>query len=95
MSSTSYPPEPTPKGFAHLLSAFNDYSLSHGLTVRPAPSFVENPKNAIATAAPVSLYPTLFPRSCFDNARRVQPAYNSVYASVASDDVWLGELVSS
>lgn len=89
-----YPPESGPPALQHLLTAFTDYSLSHGLTVRPAPAFVDNPHNALATAAPVSLYPSLFPHTCFDVARAVQPAYNAVYAAVASDSEWLGKVVT-
>jgi len=90
----NYPPETTRTALSHLLEAFIDYSLSHGLAVRPVPTFAANPHNALSTAAPVSLYPSLFPRSCFESSRSVQAAYNSVYAAVASDEEWLGKVVT-
>ncbi|KAF8544125.1 glutathione synthase [Trichophaea hybrida] len=90
----NYPPEIIDSALSHLISAFTDYSLSHGLTVRPAPSFAENPRNALSTPAPVSLYPSLFPRSCFESGRSAQVAYNSIYAAVASDEEWLGKVVT-
>lgn len=82
--ASNYPPEATPD----LLDTFTDYCLAHGLTVRHA-----SDPNA-ASPAPVSLYPSLFPRRCFDNARAVMPAYNDVYLRIASDSEWLGQLVS-
>jgi hypothetical protein len=85
MSTASYPPEATDA----LLTALTDYCLSHGVTVRPPPPATA----ALATPAPVSLYPSLFPRTCFDAGRTVQPAYNAVYAAVANDTEWLGAIV--
>lgn len=94
-----YPPDYPPEcadgaARAHLLAAFTDYALAHGLVVRPAPTFAPNPHNALATVAPVSLFPSLFPRPCFDQARSVQALYNAVYAAVACDVEWLDRLVT-
>jgi len=90
----NYPPEITSEALAHLKTAFTDYSLSHGLTVRPPPTFAANPNNALSTTAPVSLYPSLFPRECFEYGCRVQEAYNHIYAAVAADTEWLGKVVT-
>jgi len=90
----SYPPEITAKALDHLKTAFTDYSLTHGLAVRPSPDFAANPSNALSTVAPVSLYPSLFPRKCFEDARQVQEAYNNVYAAVAHDSEWLGKVIT-
>jgi hypothetical protein len=89
-----YPPKTTPEELSQLLTAFTDYSLSHGLTVRPAPTFVPNPHNAIATAAPVSLYPSLFSRHSFNYSLSVQQDYNALYAAVAADAPWLENIIA-
>lgn len=89
MYKDSYPPETTPDRFEHLLTTFKDWSLANGLTVRPPPHFSENPHEALATHAPVSLYPSLYPRSSFESARAVQTAYNELYARVSEDSEFL------
>ncbi|KAA8900860.1 hypothetical protein FN846DRAFT_957739 [Sphaerosporella brunnea] len=89
MAAAAYPPTATPEALSALLQVFADYSLSHGLAVRP----VTNPTNTLATPAPVSLYPSRFPRTCFASGRSVQPLYNALYAAVAHDAEWLGKLI--
>ncbi|TGZ85077.1 glutathione synthase [Ascodesmis nigricans] len=94
MYSPKYPPTTDKAQFNHLLSTCKDWCLSHGLTVRPPPSFSENPHEALTTHAPVSLYPSLFPRSSFDEARAVQTAYNELYARVSDDTEFLDALTA-
>ncbi|KAF1940928.1 glutathione synthetase large chain [Clathrospora elynae] len=103
MASTSradYPPELSQEEENYLLSNLKDWSIAHGLTVRPAPSFVQpaqDPSGVLATTAPVTLYPSLFPRSCFEDGLAIQTAYNELYSAIARDESWLqgivGELV--
>jgi glutathione synthase len=92
----SYPPKLSPERLSYLLQALTDYSLSHGLTVRPAPSFIPEksaPNGALATHAPVTLYPSPFPRACWENGRSVQKPYNELYARIAADETWLGGII--
>ena len=90
-----YPPECADDAAqTHLLAAFTDYARAHGLAVKPPPAFAPDPHNALATVAPVSLFPSLFPRRCFDEALRVQPLYNAVYAAVACGAEWLDQLAA-
>lgn len=89
----SYPPSLTPEQLSYLLTASTDWSLSHGLTVRPPPSFVaENPNGALATHAPTTLFPSPFPRSCWNEAREVQKLFNELYAKISADEEWLGKI---
>lgn len=89
-----YPPSLTPEQLSYLLDAFTDWSLSHGLTVRPPPSFVaENPNGALATHAPTTLFPSPFPRSCWKEAREVQKVFNELYARISADEEWLGKII--
>lgn len=73
-----------------------DYSLSHGLAVRPAESFISkglSPNGALATHAPVTLFPSPFPRSCLEEGRAVQKDYNELYARVAGNEEWLEKII--
>ena len=94
--ATEYPPSLTPEQRDFLLTSLTDWSLSHGLTVRPPPAFVkENPNNALATHAPVTCFPLVFPREPFVRAREIQTAYNELYAGIASgaSEEWLGDII--
>ncbi|KZF22249.1 glutathione synthetase-like protein [Xylona heveae TC161] len=91
-----YPPDLTKAQFDHLITSIKDYSIAHGLAVRPQPSFVppeSDPAGVLATTAPVTLFPSLFPRACFDEAKAIQKAYNELYASIANDEEWLKDIV--
>ncbi|MCJ1478658.1 hypothetical protein MMC13_007339 [Lambiella insularis] len=91
-----YPPDLTPEQKEYLLASLNDWSIAHGLAVRPSPAFVSedsDPSGVLAVTAPVTLFPSLFPRSCFEEARSIQKTYNELYAAIASDEEWLGEVM--
>ena len=91
-----YPPSLTPDQWDYLLSNIKDWSILNGLAVRPSLSFVSekmDPARSLAVTAPVTLFPSLFPRKCFEEARAIQTAYNELYARIANDEEWLGEVV--
>lgn len=91
-----YPPELNDEQKQYLLSNLKDWSIAHGLAVRPAPSYVstdKDPSVALATTAPVTLFPSLFPRICFEQAESVVRAYSELYSAIASDEAWLKEIV--
>lgn len=93
---SKYPPDLSPEEEHYLLSTLKDWSIAHGLAVRPAPSFVpqkSDPSGVLATTAPVTLFPSLFPRSCFEEGRNIQTAYNELYSAIARDEEWLREIV--
>jgi len=91
-----YPPELNNEQQDYLLTNLKDWSIAHGLAVRPAPTYVpedKNPSGALATTAPVTLFPSLFPRVCFKQAQAVAKAYNELYSAIASDEGWLKGIV--
>ena len=91
-----YPPELTSAQTDYLLSNIKDWSVFHGLAVRPSAAFVSkgvDPSRSLAVTAPVTLFPSLFPRACFEEAREIQVAYNELYASIARDEEWLQGIV--
>ena len=104
MEPSSYPPTTLPETLkTHLLRTAKDWSIAHGLAVRPQAdhkkAFTATEEvngaavDALATTAPITLFPSLFPRECFKEALELQTAYNELYASIAGDEKWLEEIV--
>ena len=95
-SHQDYPPQLSPEEEKYLLATVKDWSIAHGLAVRPAPAFVEpsqDPAGVLATTAPVTLFPSLFPRDCFEEGLSIQRAYNELYSAIARDEEWLKGIV--
>ncbi|KAF2434784.1 glutathione synthase [Tothia fuscella] len=91
-----YPPELSQARRQYLLTNLKDWSIAHGLAVRPAPAFVpseQDPEFALATTAPVTLFPSLFPKSCFEEGLSIQTTYNKLYSAIASDEEWLKPII--
>ncbi|TAQ85174.1 hypothetical protein B7494_g6505 [Chlorociboria aeruginascens] len=91
-----YPPDLTPPESEHLVLTIKDWTIANGLAVRPPLSVLSaesDPRGVLATTAPLTLFPSPFPRVCFDQARSVQKAYNQLYASIAQDEEFLTGIV--
>ena len=89
----SYPPETPEDQLEYLVQQVKDWTVCHGLVVRPNPAFISdnvNPAHVAATNAPVTLFPSPFPSNCFRLAQSLQKLYNELYAAIASDEEWLG-----
>ncbi|KAG0652334.1 Phytochelatin synthetase [Hyphodiscus hymeniophilus] len=88
----NYPPDITPAESDQLLFTIKDWSIAHGLAVRPPPALVASeadPLGILATTAPVTLFPSPFPRVCFEQAKSIQKDYNQLYAAIAQDEEFL------
>lgn len=95
-TSISWPPKLSKEQLAHLLSEIKDWSIARGLAVRPQTSFVAedvDPTLALATTAPVTLFPSLLPRRQYEQARGIQKVYNELYAHIASEPEWIREAI--
>jgi hypothetical protein len=91
-----YPPTLTASESEQLLSTIKDWSIANGLAVRPPLSLVKSesdPNGILATTAPVTLFPSPFPRVCFDQAKSIQRSYNKLYAAISQDEIFLGSIV--
>ena len=91
-----YPPILTASESEQLLSTIKDWSIANGLAVRPPLSLVKidsDPHGILATTAPVTLFPSPFPRLCFEQAKSIQKSYNKLYAAIAQDEKFLGSIV--
>lgn len=95
-SIENYPPELTAPELEQLLFTIKDWSIAHGLAVRPPPTLLASeadPHGILATSAPVTLFPSPFPRICFEQAKSIQKAYNHLYAVIAQDEDFLRNIV--
>ena len=92
----SFPPQLSQAQEENLVSNLKDWALANGLVVKPSsaliPKRVDSP-GVLGTVAPVTLFPSLFPRACFEEALKLQKAYNILYAAISSDEDWLGGIV--
>ena len=91
MSSPTYPPYPpqlSEEQLSTLIADIRDWQLTHGSLLRlPRPDFDKS------VPIGVSVFPSLFSKTCFDEARNLQRIYNRLYAAVGSDEEWLQETV--
>lgn len=89
----TFPPSLDALEQEHLVQVIKDWSIAHGLAVRPPPAVAPNPDGILAINAPVTLFPSPFPKACFEDAKAVQKAYNELYANISRDEKFLEELV--
>ena len=92
----SYPPHLSQEQKDYLVFTIKNWSIQHGLAVRPNPSFVateRDPKSILATNAPVTLFPSPLPKVAFQHAQALQVPYNELYARIANDEEWLEEIL--
>jgi glutathione synthase len=82
-----YPPPLTDDQLDELIFNVKDWQLTHGSLLKIVDSDEES--SVLAHSIGVSLFPTLFPRTLFDEALALQRIYNKLYAAVAEDEKWL------
>ncbi|CAG8972016.1 hypothetical protein HYALB_00008301 [Hymenoscyphus albidus] len=95
-SDSLYPLGLSTEESEQLVSTIKDWSIAHGLAVRPPPTLVlstADPHVVLATTVPVTLFPSPFPRTCFEQAKSIQRAYNQLYAAIAQDEDFLRDIV--
>ena len=89
-----YPPDLSPQQTDFLVANVKEWAISHGLTVHPPSAFKDgDPEGSMATTAPVTLFPSLFPVNAFNEALMIQTAYNELYANIAMDEPWLAKVI--
>jgi glutathione synthase len=77
-----------------LVQTIKDWTIANGLAVRPPPAVASNDSEGIlAMSAPVTLFPSPFPKSCFEEATAIQAQYNELYARISQDEEFLSGLV--
>lgn len=86
MEYPAYPPKVSEEEADFINNTIVDWSLSHGLAM-----LTPEGEGVTAVHAPVTVYPSPFPKSGMVNALTVQKAFNELYARVANDEEWLRE----
>lgn len=90
---SEWPPEVTEAQLETLHLRGTTFALSHGLLYLPPNQPTTTPTSAIH--APLSLFPSPFPRSLFHLAQRLQSTYNILYARIAMDDEFLDRVMGA
>lgn len=91
-----FPPPVNPSEGERLTEVVKDWASANGLVVRPPPAVVAaeaDPQGILATPVPVTLFPSPFPKVCFDQGVSVQRAYNELYAAISQDEEFLAQTV--
>ena len=92
----SYPPHLGDGEQENLVQTIKDWSIGNGLAVRPPPAVISaetDPRGITAVNAPVTLFPSPFPRQCFEQGKAAQQAYNELYAAASRDEEFLAQIV--
>lgn len=98
MTFGAYPPTATEAEIEHLIDVTKDWSAGNGLTIRPPPTVIAaeaDPNGISAVSAPVTLFPSPFPKQCFEQAKNVQKSYNELYAAVSRNESFIAETVAA
>ncbi|CAK7207255.1 Glutathione synthetase [Sporothrix eucalyptigena] len=94
----SYPPAVDGPERQRLVQVIKDWSIANGLAVRPPPAAISATEvdlaSTLAMTAPVTLFPSPFSQSCFEEAQGAQAAYNELYAKISQDEEFLGRVVA-
>ena len=96
LTASSYPPVLEGQESERLVEVVKDWTVGNGLAVRPPVSVVAaevDTRGILATSAPVTLFPSPFPRICFEQAKTVQTAYNELYAKISQDEEFISQVV--
>ena len=92
----NYPPSVSHEQEEYILKTIKDWSIQHGLAVRPSSLFVPDSidsSRVLATTAPVTLFPSPFPEACFRQGRQLQTTFNELYAAISNDGEWIEEIM--
>ena len=84
-----YPPVLSQQQLSNLIFNIKDYQITHGMLLK----YGSDANSVHAVPVGVSLFPSLFPESLFEDARKLQMVYNKLYARVAEDEEWLFEVL--
>lgn len=90
----AWPPRLTEKQRAVLSLQAVDYAISHSILYRPLPiASSSKPPLDAAIHAPISLFPSPFPRHLYQQGQELQPLYNDLYSRIAVHDAFLKRVI--
>jgi hypothetical protein len=89
-----WPPELSEEQRVAVSLRCTDYAISHSILYRPLPvASTSKPPLDAAIHAPISLFPSPFPRQLYLKGQQLQPLYNDLYARIALDDAFLKRVI--
>jgi glutathione synthase len=91
---SNWPPSLTANQLHELTLQATTYAFSNGLLYLPVADR-QPPSPTSAIHAPLALFPSPFPRSLFELAKRLQHLYNVLYSRVAQDEAFLDEIMGT
>ncbi|TFL02602.1 glutathione synthase [Pterulicium gracile] len=91
---SNWPPSLSEDQLQELTLIATSYALSHGLLYLPVAA-KQPPAPSSAIHAPLSLFPSPFPRQLFEQAQKLQHIYNTLYARIAMDEDFLDEVMGA
>jgi glutathione synthetase len=91
---SDWPPSLSEDRLQELTLRATSYALSHGLLYLPVAA-QQPPVPSSAIHAPLSLFPSPFPKDLFEQAQRLQGIYNVLYSSIAMDENFLDEVMGA
>lgn len=89
VSESSYPPQLAANQLSSLIDNIRDWQFAHGSLLKAPPIS----GNVVARPIGVTLFPSLYPKECFHEARLLQALFNELYAAVAADEEWMFEVL--
>lgn len=89
---SNFPPQLAAEQEGRLVSQIKDWCINHSLAIK-SPDAVHSIEGEPVTNAPVTLFPSPFPKSCFEHAIALQKVYNELYAAISDDVDWLEEVL--
>jgi len=90
MSLPAWPPHLSDETREALLINATNYALAHGVLFAGGE---QSAPLAHGFHIPFALFPSPFPRRLFEESKRIQSAYHTLYARVASDYAFLEQIV--
>ncbi|KAF8807131.1 glutathione synthase [Phlegmacium glaucopus] len=90
----NWPPSLSPVQLEALTLYATTYAISHGLLYLP-PAERQPIIPSAAIHAPISLFPSPFPRRLFELSLRLQKTFNVLYARIAMDDEFLDQIMGA
>ncbi|KAL7960799.1 hypothetical protein V8C34DRAFT_275760 [Trichoderma compactum] len=96
LTSGAFPPPLKETEKNALVEVVKDWAIANGLAVRSPPTVIPaetDPAGITAVNVPVTLFPSPFPKKCFEQGQAVQQTYNELYAAVSRDEAFLEQTV--
>ena len=91
MESLEWPPEKTDDDLFELHSHIKDYQMTHGSLIKLVDA--DDDCGPLSMPIGVTMFPSLFPKRCFEHGLQIQMTYNELYIRIAEDPKWLHDVL--